>query len=104
MVNIHTMRKARQPDSSLVLASRRKSWVKSLLHSGGLIISLLGPAFVVCFAGGSILVFAAILFHDAMSATVGAILYHNATRATAVSVVPSNRDWVPDVDHLRPAA
>lgn len=103
MVNIHAMRRTRQQNYVLVSNPERKTWIDFLLHSMGLLVSVLGPAFVVCFAGGSILLFAAIVFHDTLGATVGVMLYQNTTRAAAMSVVPSNQDEASNVQ-LRPAA
>ena len=103
MVNINDIRRTRRQKLPSVLDPEGRSWVSFLLHSMGLLTSVLGPAFVVCFAGGSILLFATIAFYDALGAVVGVMLYRDVTRSTVVSVVPSNQE-MPDVYQLRPAA
>lgn len=104
MVNINDRRRARRQNPPPVLKPERKTRLNFLLHSMGLLTSVIGPALVVCLAGGSILVLAAVVFYDALGAVVGVMLYRDATRATVVSVVPSIRDEVPDLYQLRPAA
>lgn len=103
MVDIREIRRSRQENSRLSSRRDRKSLARFLLHSAGLLASVLGPALLVCVAGGSIFVFAAIVFHDALGATVGVMLYQKAARGSAVSIVPSARDEASNVQ-LRPAA
>jgi hypothetical protein len=104
MVNINDLRHVRRQNRTPISEPGRKNWVDYLLNSAGLLASVLGPAFVVCFAGGSILLFAAIVFSDALGAVAGVMLYRDAARASVVSVVPSNEGEATDAYQLRPAA
>lgn len=104
MVDTNIVRRIRRKNSAFASGSEQEAGVGFILNSLGLITSVIGPALVVCLAGGSLLLFAAIVFYDTLGATVGVVLYQNATHSAVTSVVPSNRDNIPDVRQLRHAA
>jgi|GEM_PF-6289108 len=103
MANIRAMRRTRQENCALTLGRFRRPRFHFLLHSVGLLTSIVGPAFLVCLAEGSILLFAAIVLYDALGTTIGVMLYQHRTRPAVVSIVSLNHDEASSVQ-LRPAA
>lgn len=91
MHNTNTIQGSRGHAISALPNSKKKTLIDFLLSPVSLLTAVLAPAFVVCLATGSILLFAAIVFNDAMGATLGVMLYQKA-KPIVISILPPKVD------------
>jgi hypothetical protein len=92
MVASHVIREIRQNRSVMNVGENPWKALRNFLsHPIGLLVSLLvslfGPAFVVCLAGGSMVVFGMIVCHNLVGMSLGAIVYKCAIYHGVTSII-----------------